>query len=84
MEYLLIPIVALLAFTLGCLWPRERGPVGWCAWCERVIFEPYAQHYDKCNPFNEHVSMCIVRARAAYRNRLKETPGQFDGIDYEA
>jgi hypothetical protein len=72
-DYLLIPFIVMLAFALGCLWPRDRAPVGWCSWCERVIFEPFAQHYDRCNPFNEHVSLTIVRARAAYRERLIRT-----------
>lgn len=68
--------IALLVLAAWLLWPRDPAPVAWCPWCESVIYEPYCAHYESCNPFNEHVSRTVVRAREAYRQRLKR-----EGID---
>jgi hypothetical protein len=71
LDFLFALYIALLAVAVWLMWPRERGPVGWCAWCRRPIYEPFADHYDLCVPFQDHVSRTVVRAREAYRQRLK-------------
>ena len=75
--------IALLAGVTWCLWPQRPAPVGYCQWCERVIYQPFADHYDRCNEWNEHVSRTVVRAREAYRRRLIRTKCEGQRIEMD-
>jgi hypothetical protein len=65
-----IAFIAGLLLALWSLWLRMPAPVGYCRWCERVIYEPYCVHYESCEPYNEALSREIVRSRAVYRERI--------------
>jgi hypothetical protein len=75
-DILFILYILLLAVATWWLWPRDLAPIGPCKWCGELIYEPYCEHYEYCNSYNEYVSLCIVRARAMYRERARR-----EGID---